>query len=118
MTFWRWFLFAAAGYNLLIGVGAMADPAATTDGRVIGLLVACFGIIYALVAGDLARFRPVLWAGVIGKLGVVAIMGPQVATGALPAFFGPILVGDALFAIGFLWLLLVPHKTKSAETHR
>ena len=106
MTFWRWVLFAAAAYNLVIGVGGLLDPAATVEGRVVGLLVACFGLVYALVGSNIARFRPMLWAGVIGKLGVVALMGPQVAAGGLPVFIGPILLGDALFALAFLWLLL------------
>lgn len=108
MRFWNWVLFAAAVYNLVIGVGGLLDPNASTEGRVVGLLVACFGLVYALVGTDIARFRPMLWAGVIGKLGVVAIMGPQVTAGVLPQFVGPILLGDAVFAIAFLWLLLAP----------
>ncbi|MFN2098815.1 hypothetical protein [Altererythrobacter sp. MF3-039] len=108
MKFWRIFMFAAAAFNLLIGVGGLLDPAATVEGRMTGLLVACFGVVYALVATDIARYRPMLWAGVIGKFGAVALLGPEVAAGAYPAFVGPILVGDAIFATAFLWLLMKP----------
>ena len=106
MRFWQAVLFGAATFNLLIGIGGLIDPVATTEGRIVGLLVACFGIVYALVGTDIARFRPMLWAGVIGKLGVIALLGPEVASGKQPGFVGPILVGDALFTLAFLWLLL------------
>ena len=108
MNNWRIFMFVAAGFNLLIGVGGMLDPAASVDGRMVGLLVACFGVVYALVATDIARYRPMLWAGVIGKFGAVALLGPAVAAGAYPQFVGPILVGDAIFAAAFLYLLMKP----------
>jgi len=106
MRFWQAVLFGAAGYNLVVGVGGLVDPVATTDARIVSLLVACFGVVYALVGTDIARFKPMLWAGVIGKLGVIAIVGPEVASGVRPAIFGPVLAGDALFTIAFLWLLL------------
>lgn len=108
MQSWRIFMFAAAAFNLLIGMGGLLDPAATVEGRMTGLLVACFGVVYALVATDIARYRPMLWAGVIGKIGAVALLGPEVASGAQPAFIGPILLGDAIFAAAFLWLLMKP----------
>lgn len=108
MRDWRWLMITAAAYNLVIGGVTLLNPAATAEGRVVGLLVACFGIVYALVARDLARFRPMLWAGVVGKAGVIALLAPLVMTGAIPPGTGPILVGDALFAVAFLILLLRP----------
>ena len=90
MKIWRIFMFAAAAFNLLIGVGGLLDPVST------------------LVATDIERYRPMLWAGVIGKFGVVAMLGPGVVDGNQPAFLGPILVGDAIFAAAFLYLLLKP----------
>ena len=50
---------------------AAAEPGSQM--QITGLLVACFGIVYAICAYDIARFRPVLWAGVIGKAGVIAM---------------------------------------------
>ena len=99
-------LWAAAGFNLLIGLAAMVQKGASRDARVVGLLVLCFGIVYALVAHEPARFLPVLWAGVVGKLGVIAMLLPEVARGERPKSVGWIFAGDGLFAGFFLVMLL------------
>jgi hypothetical protein len=104
---WRWFFYAAAAFNFLIGVPGMI-AAGDSNQRIVGLLVACFGIVYALVARDPARFGPSLWAGVVGKVGVVAILAPSVIAGSAPPGLGLILAGDALFTLGFLVYLLKP----------
>lgn len=97
---------AAAAYNLVIGGGGLAQAGASRDARVVSLLVVCFGVVYALVASDPARFLPMLWAGVLGKLGVIALLGPGVRKGELPRMVGWVLAGDALFTAAFLMLLL------------
>ncbi|MCR2832892.1 hypothetical protein [Parerythrobacter lacustris] len=102
----RAILWLAAAYNLVIGAAALFAPAEHVEARVVGLLVLCFGVVYALVASDIARFRPVLWAGVIGKAGVVVLMAPLVQAGLLPGYVGVILTGDALFMAAFVWILL------------
>lgn len=101
-------LWLATAYNLVIGGAALFGPADSIEARVVGLLVLCFGVVYALVASDIARYRPVLWAGVIGKAGVVALMAPLVQAGLLPGYVGAILFGDALFIAAFVWILLRP----------
>lgn len=106
MDFWSAMLWAAALYNLVIGGGALFQPGAAREGRVTGLLVAGFGVVYAIVALDPARFAPVLWAGVLGKAGVIALLGPAVRRGELPRGLGWVLAGDALFTALFLALLL------------
>jgi hypothetical protein len=58
---WRPFFYTAALYNLLIGGAGLANTAAPVNDRIVGLLVLCFGIVYALVGRDAARFGPVLW---------------------------------------------------------
>jgi hypothetical protein len=73
---------------------------------VTGLLVAGFGVVYAIAALDPPRFAPVLWAGVLGKLGVIAQLAPAVYKGELPRTLGWVLAGDALFTALFLALLL------------
>ena len=103
---WRPFFFTAAAYNLVIGGAGLANVAAPVNDRIVGLLVACFGIVYALVGRDAARFGPVLWAGIVGKLGIVALLMPPVLAGTAAAGTGVILSGDAIFTVGFLVFLI------------
>lgn len=105
---WRPFFYTAATYNLVIGGLGLATTTAPVNDRIVGLLVACFGIVYALVGRDAARFGPVLWAGVVGKLGIVVLLLPDVLAGRAAAGTGVILAGDALFTLGFLVFLLRP----------
>jgi asparagine N-glycosylation enzyme membrane subunit Stt3 len=106
MTFWPITLALAAAYNLIIGGASLFQPGAPREGRVTGLLVAGFGVVYAIAASDPVRFAPVLWAGVLGKLGVIALLGPAVRGGELPRALGWVLAGDAVFTALFLALLL------------
>ena len=105
---WRWMLGAAAAYNLMVGVPGLFAPGAEVSGRVVALLVSCFGVVYALVAWQPLRLSPALWAGVIGKIGVVALMVPEVLAGRAVPGTGAILAGDALFTLAFLAFLLGP----------
>ncbi len=106
---WRAMLAAAALYNLVIGGVALFGPG-DTNGHVVGLLVACFGLVYALAASDPLRFAPVLWAGVVGKLGVIALVWPQVSAGTAIPGTDAVLAGDALFTLGFVAFLLAARK--------
>jgi hypothetical protein len=103
---WRWFFYAAAAYNIVIGGAGLANSAAAVNDRIVGLLVICFGIVYAMVGRDPGRFGPMLWAGIVGKAGIVALLLPDVLGGTSAPGTGAILSGDALFTIGFLFFLL------------
>ncbi len=103
---WRLFFWAATVFNFVIGAAGMLSPEATVDARIIGLLVFGFGIVYYFVARDPLRFAPVLWAGVLGKIGVVSLLGPQAFGAEGDPLIAGVLVGDALFALGFLAFLL------------
>jgi hypothetical protein len=105
-TGWRIFLWAAALFNLVVGIAGLTMAGATTDDRVIGLLVACFGLVYAIVARDARRFSHVLWAGVIGKIGVVVLLVPDALGPPVDQTLAGVLVADALFAIGFFVFLM------------
>jgi hypothetical protein len=100
-------LWAAAAYNLVIGLPGLILGTGVTD-RIVSLLVACFGLVYGLTARDPLRFAPVLWAGVVGKLGVVALMLPAVQAGTAAPGTGWILLGDAIFTALFMVFLLGP----------
>lgn len=115
---WTYFFWAAAAYNLVIGTLGFIDPTGTIDNRATALLVFSFGIVYALVAREPLRLAPVLWAGVFGKLCMVALMGPiALGEGGAP-LLAPILVGDFLFTCGFLAFLLRPAKRHASTGAR
>lgn len=105
-NFWRPFFGLAAAYNVASGGAGLAATSAPVNDRIVGLLVLCFGIVYALVGWQPDRFGPVLWAGIVGKLGIVALLMPSVLAGTAPAGTGVILAGDALFTVGFLIFLI------------
>jgi hypothetical protein len=108
MRKWSVMLGAAAAYNLLVAVPSFFLPGAGLSDRIVALLVGCFGLVYALVARDPLRLAPVLWAGVAGKIGVVALMAPAVRAGLAAPGTGWILLGDALFTVLFLLFLVRP----------
>lgn len=104
--FWHVFFAVAAMFNFVIGGVGLFRPGATTDELVISLLVFCFGILYALMAHDPLRYAPALWAGIVGKLGVVVLLGlPNWREGGDP-LIGGIVAGDLVFAVGFIAFLV------------
>ena len=107
---WSWMLWAAAAYNLIVAVPALISPEAAQGDRVTAVLVASFGVLYALIAQAPARYGRMLWAGVLGKSGLLVILLPGIFDGRAPVATGYILAGDALFTIGFLALLLGPQR--------
>lgn len=110
---WSAMLGAAAAYNLVVALPGLFAGVASVNERIVALLVGCFGLLYALISRDPLRLAPALWAGIVGKIGVVALMGPEVASGrALPGT-GMVLAGDALFTLLFLVFLLGPARGKS-----
>ena len=113
MRRWSLMLGAAAAYTLVVAVPGLLDPGAPVSSRLVALLVGCFGLLYALVARDPARLAPALWAGVVGKIGVVALMIPEVGAGRAAPGTAAILAGDALFTVLFLAFLLRPSARRS-----
>ena len=107
---WSWMLGAAAAYNLIVAVPALLVPDTSQDDRITAVLVASFGVLYALIARAPALYGRMLWAGVLGKAGILAILLPAILDGRAPEATGYILAGDALFTIGFLALLLGPQR--------
>lgn len=103
---WVWMLWAAAAYNLIVGVPGIFLAGASDEARIVSLLVACFGLVYGMIARAPERFGPVLWTGVVGKCGVLAIMGAAVMHGTQPVELVPVLAGDALFTAAFIAFLV------------
>lgn len=118
MRFWRGLFGFAALYNLAVGGAMMAAPAliATRLGvsgtgagyamLMVGLMIAVFGLGYAIVAAAPAQNRGIVWIGVVGKLGAMALAAAHYAAGVIPFNTFVLGMGDlvfaALFAL-FLW---------------
>lgn len=113
MRKWSVMLGAAAAYNLVVALPGLFAAVASVNDRIVALLVGCFGLLYALISRDPLRLAPALWAGIVGKVGVVALMWPEVARGRAVPGTGMILTGDALFTALFLVFLLGPARRKS-----
>lgn len=113
MRKWSAMLGAAAAYNLIVALPGLFAGVASVSERIVALLVGCFGLLYALISRDPLRLAPALWAGIVGKIGVVALMGPEVASGRAVPGTGMVLAGDALFTVLFLVFLLGPARGKS-----
>lgn len=118
---WRRILFWAAaifnfgaGLPLLLAPALMlqalqgAAPEDPTFHRMCGLLVVCFGVIYAMIAEDLERYRPLVWVAVAGKTGVAAIFAFAFMAGLAPPRALGLALGDLAFALAFLAFLLAP----------
>ena len=102
---WKVFFWAAAIFNFLIGTAGMFAQGPNIDTRLVGILVFGFGIVYAITARDPERYAAVLWSGVFGKAGVVALLVVS-GTGRDGGLMSAILAIDLLFAFGFLLFLL------------
>ena len=122
-TFWRVFFGLAAAYNFAVGVPLALSPetflaaggAAPASGPadmfvpLSGMLIAGFGIVYALVAWQPERMKPVVWAGVFGKGGVLALSLPPWLRGEVGIDAVALSLGDLAFTIGFL-VFLITHR--------
>lgn len=118
MNLWRTVFALAAFVNFLVGgvmaflparaaeaIGHGADPASV---QFAGWLIFVFGIGYAIVAREPAANRGIVWIGMIGKFGAVAIALWRLFSqgGYVPAQAVALPLVDlafvALFAV-FLW---------------
>ena len=115
---WRALFAFAALYNLAVGGTMLATPGALAEQLNVegagapfalmmsGLLIAMFGVGYALVARDPAGNRGIVWIGMIGKIGAAALGTIQYQAGIVPFTTFALGMGDlvfvALFAL-FLW---------------
>jgi hypothetical protein len=118
MTYWRALFAFAAFYNLAVGGAMLALPARVAEqldiaGRagpfavaMAGLLIAVFGVGYAMVSAAPGKNRGIVWIGLIGKAGAAALAAIQFNAGIIPLNTFALGLGDlvfvALFAL-FLW---------------
>lgn len=99
-----------AGLPSLLGLGLPVGELAAEyllTMRLAGLLICTFGIGYALVALGLPGTRHIVSLGIIGKLGVCALVLIYMAD--LPPVMPLLAAGDLLFVIAFAtWLYRRP----------
>lgn len=70
-----------------------------------GMLIAVFGVGYALVSHTPALNRGIVWIGLIGKLGAVILGALQYTIGVLPATALALAGGDLVFVVLFALFL-------------
>ncbi len=118
LTFWRGLFAFAAFYNLAVGGAMLAAPAriaaqlgvsgtgAAYAMLMVGLMIAVFGVGYAIVSAAPAKNRGIVWMGAIGKIGAAALAAVQFNAGVIPFNTFLLGMGDlvfvAMFAL-FLW---------------
>lgn len=122
---WRVFFWVALAFNLVAGLPLLIAPGAALAAfgvavpgdllfhRFTGLLVVCFGVLYALVASDAARFRPLISLGIVGKTGVILLFTQAYLSGGVPFTAYAMALGDLAFVIGFLTFLFTQRRAQT-----
>ena len=106
---------SGALFNLLAGVpflllpqrmtellGAEGSPLASLFMQLTGCSVVLFGVLYALIASDIRRFRPLILLGVAGKLTVVVLVWYAWFSAVLGWFLPLLVLADALYSLLFV----------------
>lgn len=115
---WRGVFFASAVFNLIVGMGLAYDTSAMMASMgvevvryhalwspLIGWFVILFGMLYYAVGRDLSN-RAIVFIGMVGKLGVVAIVVLAWSRGFAPFVMVGLAMIDVVFAILFGMFLL------------
>ena len=116
MAGWRIVFIVAALFNLAVGLAMLLAPAAVTGAaaapaellvsRTAALLIATFGIGYAMVAWQPRDHRGIVVLGIIGKASLVATVAVMAAQGQVPMSVAALVGGDLLFVLLFAAFLL------------
>jgi hypothetical protein len=113
--FWPTFFWAAAVYNFIAGLPSLLaptlsaanmgippyDPQHIIVAQLAGGLICLFGVGYAMVAMKTPAGREIVVLGLIGKLGVCALVIGHLIWGHVPQLLVLAAAGDFLFAIAF-----------------
>ncbi len=117
MNSWQKVFALAALFNFAVGLPLVVAPAAmlaivSSDpagdllpARMAGVLIATFGIGYAMVARQPEGRRDIVRLGVIGKSAIVAMVAVLWLAGEIAPVSAALSCGDLLFAALFLFYL-------------
>ena len=127
----RWLFGAAAVCNWIVGLGLILlrpmlegpigleplNGVGLMFSNLTGLLITIMGWVYALVAFDPARYRPLILVGAVGKLlAVVCVIIPRLG-GEIPVALPSLIMGDAIYAALFLHYLWISRaRAEPSET--
>jgi hypothetical protein len=115
---WRGIFAFAALYNFAVGGAMLAFPDRAAAGlglsgagapfaiAMVGMLIAVFGVGYAMVSHAPARNRGIVWIGLLGKIGAAALGASQYVAQVIPFSTFLLGMGDAVFVVMFaifLW---------------
>ena len=119
----KWTLTLAAAYNLawgawvilwphvLFGLAAMELPRYTMIWQCVGMLVACFGVGYAIASTNPIRWWAFVLVGLIGKIAGPLGFVQAAVTGDLPWRFGwTILANDVIWWLPFFLILRAAYR--------
>ena len=118
MKFWNLLFWVAAFYNWLVGIPMFIAPDLAMAGfgtavpedlsliRVAGALIFCFGVIWAMVARDPDRYKPIVWTGLFGKLGVGFVFAQDWLHGNVPVSGVITTLGQLVFLVMFIAFLM------------
>jgi len=126
--FWPALFWAAAVYNFVAGAPLLLAPglAAANAGippfdpqhiiiaQLAGMAICLFGIGYAMVAMKMPAGREIVILGLIGKLGVCALVAGHLLWGHVPQLLVLAAAGDFLFSIAFVIYLLKTSQAPAA----
>jgi hypothetical protein len=117
VSFWRGFFAFAALYNFAVGGMMLAAPERAAAQLNIagaggpfaiamsGMLIAVFGIGYAMVSYAPARNRGIVWIGLVGKVGAAILATMQYTQGIIPTSTFALGMGDLVFVVLFALFL-------------
>ena len=110
-TYARWLFGTAAAFNILVGLSLVflrplmqarlgiesAEGANLVFANLAGLLAALLGVIYALIAREPDRYRPIIVLAALGKLVAVALVVTPWLRGEVGPQLPALVKGDALY---------------------
>lgn len=124
---WRGVFLASAIFNFVVGIGLAVDATALAASMgmevarydalwspVVAWFVILFGVFYLIVWRDLSN-RPIVFVGMVGKLGVVVLITLAWSRGLAPFGMVGLTLIDLAFAAVFA-LFLLTRRSASAES--